>query len=105
VESEIDKGTTFHVQLPLGKSHLPTDQISAARNSPQRLSAQTLLWRRPYAGKQENTSRAHRNRWSQHPTPRLPKTQSQPIRLHRSHVTKCWWWMTTPTCVTTCRVC
>ena len=31
VESELDRGSTFSVTIPLGKDHLPTDRIGAAR--------------------------------------------------------------------------
>lgn len=30
VESEVDKGTTFRIRLPFGKSHLPAEQIGTA---------------------------------------------------------------------------
>ena len=43
VESEVDKGTTFTVRVPTGKTHLPADRISAASTL-----ASTALGAAPY---------------------------------------------------------
>ena len=56
VQSEVDRGTTFTVSIPLGKAHLPADRIGAERQLPstgvrgQLFVEEALRWLRPTDG-------------------------------------------------------
>lgn len=53
VQSEVDRGTTFTVSIPLGKAHLPAERIGAERQLPstglrsQSYVDEALRWLRP----------------------------------------------------------
>jgi len=59
VQSEIDRGSTFIVSIPLGKTHLPAERIGAERHSPstalrsQSYVEEALRWLPPTDGNQE----------------------------------------------------
>jgi signal transduction histidine kinase/DNA-binding response OmpR family regulator len=56
VQSEIDRGTTFTVSIPLGKAHLPAERIGAERQLPstglrgQTFVEEALRWLQPTDG-------------------------------------------------------
>ena len=76
VESEVDRGSTFIVSLPLGKAHLPADRIQAARTA-----TSTALAADAYVNEAERwSSQDFGSSADEGALPKSPKTRKSPVR-------------------------